>query len=147
MTNEKVVPAAKKWRVSRLVALGYYDGPTEGVVELADGWGAYSFNMIAADTERDLRAIKLATLPPTKFDELVRLLEEELGPARWPIWVPMWEFRSDERRRVAEERVNAIYATAEPIAIAACDDTLERCLKVKDLRENPEANIEEWMRS
>ncbi|MCA1789614.1 MAG: hypothetical protein LC667_07095 [Thioalkalivibrio sp.] len=136
-----------KWRVARLIALGYYDGPTEGLVELADGSGVYRFDMIDADPERDLRAIKLSALPSDTFDEIVNVLESELGPARWPVWVPRWEFGSEARRHETEERIDSMCARARPFAIAACDDTLERCLKVAPIPDRTAADIKQWMRS
>lgn len=136
-----------EWQVARLIALGYCDGPTEGFVELANGKGAYRFEMIGEDRERDLRAVRLSALPSDAFDEIAKILQAELGSARWPTWVPRWEFASETRRHETEQRIDAISARARPFAIAACDDTLERCLRLGPILDRTGAELIQWMRS
>ncbi|SRR6266508_2754982 len=75
---------------TKVLALGYYDGPTEGFVQGGEGGPVYRFHMLAWDSEtQDLRVFGLAPCPSDSLARLVALCER-YEPARWPVWVPSW---------------------------------------------------------
>jgi hypothetical protein len=100
--------------VTHVIGLGYYDGVTNGVLKTADG-SAYAFDMT---DERynpdglDSRTFELAPLPAPVFDEVVRAIEPHITP-RWPCWVPLWKFPSEETRAAVEEQLDQLLARAE----------------------------------
>jgi hypothetical protein len=82
--------------VTRVLALGYYDGPTNGVLQCGEGGPVYKFDLLAGpfsteDGLGDLRVFGLAPLPPQALDQLADAYQR-YGPARWPLWVPIWHF-------------------------------------------------------
>lgn len=68
---------------ARLLATGYYDGPTDGIVECGECQTLYAFHKIDWDEGQDLRVFSLA---PTygSFNDI-----ENNSPtkAKWPSWV------------------------------------------------------------
>jgi hypothetical protein len=55
----------------RIVVTGYYDGPTEGVVECAACGMCFAFVLLDWDEQQDLRIFSLAPLPE-RFDVLMQ---------------------------------------------------------------------------
>jgi hypothetical protein len=100
--------------VTHVIGLGYYDGVTNGVLKTVDG-SVYAFDMT---DERynpdglDSRTYELASLPPAAFDAIVRLLEPHASP-RWPSWVPLWQFPSEEIRAAVEAELDQLLAPAD----------------------------------
>jgi hypothetical protein len=71
----------------RILALGFYDGPTEGLLQCETG-RVYHFKILAWDQEsQDVRVFGLAPMPPGAFDRLTELFAQHEEP-RWPFWVP-----------------------------------------------------------
>src|SRR5437879_7678412 len=79
------------WQVRRLIAFGYIDGPTEGIIDLGRDLGSYCFKVTAMDLERELRAVVLMRLPDERFEVLAEMLSAAFGPPKWPVWVPRWD--------------------------------------------------------
>lgn len=95
--------------VSRVIVFGYYDGATDGVMELADGL-VYRFDL-ADETHNpegcDERQFDLRPLPPGSLDRLAAIIGEHITPA-WPVWAPIWNFSTDVLKVEVERRVDAI---------------------------------------
>src|SRR5919204_827193 len=76
--------------VQKVLALGYYDGPTEGALQCAPEGPVYQFEMLAWDeSTQDLRVFGLAPLPLTAWEQLTSLYAHHETP-HWPVWVPSW---------------------------------------------------------
>lgn len=118
------------WRISRLVAFDYYDGPLKGVVEVQDL--AFAFEVVATEPIQELRVITLATIGEIEFCDLIAELEYLLGPAKWPVWVPVWRFDSECAQAAAEKAVASLNV-GPAIAVALCDDTLENCKAIRKI--------------
>lgn len=71
---------------SRLLALGYYDGPTEGIAECAEGHVAV-LRLRDWDQYQDLRVFSVREYPDVRFDELEIAVSEFEEPT-WPIFLP-----------------------------------------------------------
>jgi hypothetical protein len=99
--------------VTHVIGLGFYDGVTNGVLKTADG-SVYTFDLTDEQYNPDgldRRTFELAPLPATALDAIVRALEPHLSP-RWPCWVPLWKFPSEDARLDAEAAVDRILAGA-----------------------------------
>lgn len=110
--------------VSRVIAFGYYDGATDGVMELSGGL-VYRFDWADESSEADLeRRYTLRPLPVGSFERLAAVVGEHIEP-HWPAWVPVWKFPTDEVRQDVERRVDAILdQAAEPTWQLTTSDTV-----------------------
>jgi len=84
--------------ITQILALGYYDGPTQGVLQCGDGGPVYKFDLIDGpfcmkEGWWDLRVYRLAPLPATSLAELAQAYSR-YWPPRWPIWLPIWHFQN-----------------------------------------------------
>jgi hypothetical protein len=98
--------------VLRVIAFGYYDGATDGVMDL--GGTEYRFDL--ADESHnpdgcDERWYTLRPLPPGSVAQLVAVLSEYLEP-RWPAWVPVWKFPTAAVQGEVERKVDAVLEQA-----------------------------------
>ena len=108
--------------VTRVLAFGYFDGPTEGVLQVGPDGEVYRFVMIdelpgqgADDT--DLRSFALSPLAAESLDALVGVLAEALSPSlppNWSLWVPVWRFPSPAIQKDVESRVDHLLGPAGP---------------------------------
>lgn len=89
---------------NRVLVLGYSDGPTDGILQFADGRN-FRFQM-THDTPEG-RGFELSPLPPDALERHVALLEPHHVP-RWPIWVPLWRFVSPALQRDIEAASDAL---------------------------------------
>jgi hypothetical protein len=104
--------------IRRLIALGWIDGPTSGVLEIDDG-SVYRFVMLdqhQLETEDavDLRVYGLYPLPADSLASLVDAIAPFITP-RWPTWCPTWSFPTDEIRRDVEKRTDEILRRGGPL--------------------------------
>jgi hypothetical protein len=109
---------------THVLAFGYYDGPTEGVLRVGPSGEVYRFVMTdelppqGAD-ETDLRTFTLSPLPPDTLDTLLGVLVRALAPTfepGWALWVPVWRFDSPAIQQEVESRVDQLLAPAGPAA-------------------------------
>jgi glycine cleavage system aminomethyltransferase T len=105
--------------IRRLIALRYYDGPTQGLVLLAiDGRDrTFIFEMISWDDSQDRRVFALCEIEDGAALDRVSSVA---GPPKWPIWVPDWKFRSDKERANADEVVDHIMAQKTDYDVVMC---------------------------
>ena len=72
----------------RLIATGYYDGPTEGFVECGTCGTVFAFRTLDWDGGQDVRIFALRELSAATMDSLVTRIGNETGDQpRWPVWV------------------------------------------------------------
>ena len=70
---------------SKLLVLGFYDGPTSGVLQCGTCSTVYKFDMLDWDDAHEVRIFRLASLPADSLDQCVQALAEP-KPPRWPVW-------------------------------------------------------------
>lgn len=103
--------AAGTPRFARIVALGWYDGATEGVAECGCCPTAYRLQMLDDQPDRedgrDLRVFGLTPLPAGAFDQVVQACPDH-KKARWPVWMPVWRFDSETQPQVTDEAVSRV---------------------------------------
>ncbi|MES4793290.1 MAG: hypothetical protein C4321_10210, partial [Chloroflexota bacterium] len=74
-----------------MIVLGYYDGPTAGVMKCQECGAEYRFDLFDWDEreeEPDVRVVAFRPLPPGSFAELVEALPKVKGAPSCPIGFP-----------------------------------------------------------
>lgn len=95
---------------SRVLILGYYDGATDGVIELGPG-SVYRFELadeIHLVVGHDERTYTLRPLPPHALDRIVAIIAPFHREQYWPAWAPLWTFPTDADRGRVTAEVDAI---------------------------------------
>src|SRR4051794_30325307 len=82
----------------RLRATGYYDGPTEGLVECGTCKTTYSFHKLDWDDQQDVRIFSLSPIVGRAIDDLVQ--SPGVPKANWPSWVLAREDSADFAAKV-----------------------------------------------
>jgi hypothetical protein len=109
--SESVLHEGTNYRspFTKVLALGYYDGPTNGLLQAGDEGPVYKFDVLDElwnPEDQDLRVFSLAPVPSNSLTELTSLYSQFLVP-HWPLWVPLWDFPTkeiqQEMERVTEE--------------------------------------------
>jgi hypothetical protein len=99
---------------AKIIALGFYDGPTSGILQCRTCGRVYGFDMLDWDEGHGVRIFRLALLPPDALDRCVSALAP-YGPPQWPVWVPARaNLPSEETGEVADRQVERILGQAEP---------------------------------
>ena len=113
--------------VSRVLILGYYDGATDGVLQLGDDGPVYRFDWsdeVHNPDGSDARSYTLRPLAIDALDRLIAILADYHEP-KWPAWLPQWQFPTPEIQADVTARVDAILAQAdEPEWEIATSDTV-----------------------
>src|SRR5438874_4361691 len=109
------------WPPTEIIALGYFDAPTEGVLKLSDG-SVFRFETVAREVRHETCVLALAPLGLTDFEELVGILTNTFGTPRWPTWVPVWSFASEDTRFRTEQRVDEILGKGVRTTALLCSD-------------------------
>jgi hypothetical protein len=99
---------------AKRVVLGFYDGPTSGILQCKECAAVYQFDMLDWDQDHDVRIFRLAALPADSLAQGVKALAQP-EPPRWPVWVPSrWNLPSEEARQMADREVERLLAQAKP---------------------------------
>ena len=122
---------------SRLIALGFYDGATDGVAQCAAYGAAWAFSLVDMcirwDGLDDLRIFALARLGEGDFERLVSLCERTGRTPAFPYWVPLWTFPTAELKAQTESEVDALLSGNAPAdwLVAATDVLNGRVIAVR----------------
>ena len=101
--------------VSRVLILGYYDGATDGVLQLGDDGPVYRFDWsdeVHNPDGCDTRSYTLRPLAIDALDRLIAILADYHEP-QWPTWLPQWQFPTPEIQTDVTAQVDAILAQAD----------------------------------
>lgn len=108
---------------SRLVAVGFYDGPTEGLIECGTCGTVFSFRKLDWDDQQDIRVFSLSPVANVDLDDLA---DAPAGSTpKWPCWVLTEEVASSSGARVESAR-----ATEGPVEFIVATEDLLHSLKV-----------------
>jgi hypothetical protein len=134
--------------LGRIIALGFYDGPTAGVLECAACGTAYRFDMLDWDDDHRVRLFRLGALPPGAFDQCVEILARTDTP-RWPVWVPWARSRPpDAGRERADQELQAILGRAQrPELLVAWSGYGENLLAARKVPPQELAAVPDWFSS
>ena len=75
----------------RMIVLGFYDGPTAGVVQFGERGPVFRFTMPDEDEQlsshADTRVYHFQPLPPDALDRMSAVISPHITPT-WPDWFP-----------------------------------------------------------
>jgi hypothetical protein len=112
----------------RLLALAFYDGPTEGFVRGFGGDTTHFFRVVAWDESQDLRLYLLGQITQNIYQELLAILTRAGQPQLGDIWTPKWEFDDvalqSRANRIVREARSALDA---PSVFVLGESLLEAC--------------------
>lgn len=132
-TDNETCPTNYLGLPTRAVILGWYDGPTAGLIEF--GGSAYLFEMPDEDEQLaggdEARRYTLAPLPADALDRFEAGVGKYLRPAR-PVWLPVWTFPTMDARREADAVADAIQAEAGAVEwVVEAADVTRRLLSAR----------------
>jgi hypothetical protein len=135
------------WQPYRTLVTGYYDGPTEGVIDFGDDVGIYCFKAVEFDFDREMRVLKLTRVfsERSEFESVLTTLSASLGPPKWPVWVPIWEFSDESAKAVAESALDTLCATGETVLMVLTDDTTDKCYAIHKIDEGSSSDVKHWL--
>jgi len=140
---------------SKLIAFGYSDGATSGVVLCGSCSAAYAFEMLALDVDgkydpaawdrgEEMRIFSLAALPTQAFARLVEALSDLEAP-RWPVWVPAHDPSKGPLLATVDQEVDAVVGAAStPQLVVAASDLLKRILVARQVTAEQFTSIQDW---
>jgi hypothetical protein len=100
--------------VSRVFVTGYYDGPTNGVLQLGLDGPVYLFEQRDEDVvSPDMRTYDLRRLPRETLARITDLLAPYHTPT-WPVWCPKWTFPTECAKAEVEEGLDLLLETPGP---------------------------------
>lgn len=130
----------------RAIVLGWYDGPTEGLVRCGTCNRVDRFVMLdSVDEDREVRIFSMAPLPADSMDRLEEVLAPFLTPT-WPMWVPLWRFPSESDRIRADRAVDALMVRGEaPEFVLTTSGLLDEISDVKVVSGNEAGQVHDWV--
>lgn len=144
MSEPKLMLKPSDWNPHRVLVTGYFDGPTEGIIDLGEPIGVFCFDEMAFDAERETRVSRLSAVPIDLFERIVDALSSVFGPPKWPFWIPLWQFEDENVKRKIESQLDALRARAVVTLAVLTDDSLEKCLGVQGLDQYAPSSASEW---
>ena len=105
--------------LSHVIALDWYDGPTEGILQLGDNGSVFRFHLLetrnGSPENDDVTVYGLYPMPSEWIGRLVELLTPTHTP-KWPVWWPIWQFPSDDVRLAVEKQTDEIMSQSGPLS-------------------------------
>ncbi|WP_157597907.1 MULTISPECIES: hypothetical protein [unclassified Rhizobacter] len=108
----------------RLVALGFYDGPTEGFVRGVESGFAHYFKAVAWDDDQDRRLYLLGRVEERVVDQLLALLAEPGQAISSAVFTPAWAFGDAQREALANKLVEEGRRTLNSPALVVLGSSL-----------------------
>src|SRR5262249_43115712 len=126
---------------TKVLALGYYDGPTNGLLQSGEDGSVYKFDVVddlLISNGEDCGVFTLAPVPSTSLSELTNVYSQFLVP-HWPLWTPLWSFPTKEIQQSMDRVTDEVLDRAGPVAwvLATTADLLGEILAAR--RVGPDA--------
>jgi hypothetical protein len=120
-----------------LVAIDYYDGPTEGIVECSSCRALFWFDKLDWDDGQDVRIFSLAPIPGKTLDGIER--SDRDPRTKWPTLV-VW---ANQTELVAEVH-NLKRAVGAVESVVATEDLLNHLLAWQPVNPVPPVRARDW---
>lgn len=103
--------------IQRVIAFGWYDGPEEGVLQFGDDGPVFRFTTLFKQPETDDVETWVYGLFPLPDGSLQRIADalSKYAPPRWPCWVPVWKFPTENDSQSIDQLIDSIVAQAGPL--------------------------------
>lgn len=122
--------------VQKILAFGYYDGPTDGVLQCGNTQ-VFRFDLLAWEEEtQDVRGFMLSPLAMEAWERLVALCSNYETP-RWPLWL-CW--REELRQPIGE----ILRQAGDVEWVVATEDLLGEILRVKAIGPEELVRVTDW---
>lgn len=129
---------------SKIIALGFYDGPTSGIAQCEICSTPYKFVMLDWDDNQEVRIFSLAPITLPAWNQMVNLLSKHESP-KWPVWFPRWEFPSEIVRDNVDSETDKILASAGiPELVIASNRYGDQILAAKKLAYEDLEYVKDW---
>jgi hypothetical protein len=126
---------------TRVLALGYHDGPTNGLLKCGRGDQIYKFDRLDGD---DVRIFALAPLPSPALEQLAEAYARYLTP-HWPVWVPLWHFPTRADQEAMELLTDQVLQQAGPVEwVIATEDLLGESLAARSATSEEMTHVTDW---
>jgi hypothetical protein len=130
----------------RAIVLGWYDGPTEGLVRCGACGRNHRFELLdSVDEDRGVRLYSLAPVPADTMDRLVEALAPFMTPS-WPMWAPLWKFPTEVDRIAVDRAVDELIARADaPEFVVTTTGLLDEIDEIKAAPANAAGDVHDWV--
>jgi hypothetical protein len=130
----------------RAIVLGWYDGPTEGLVRCGTCGRSHRFELLdSVDEDRGVRLYRLAPVPADTMDRLDDALARFMAPS-WPMWVPLWKFPTEDDHIAVDRAVDELMArAAAPEFVIATSDLLDEIVEIKAVPASATGEVHDWI--
>jgi hypothetical protein len=145
MSRREQLLKPSDWRPRRVLVTGYYDGPTEGIIDFGNDIGVFCFKAIAFDFDREMRVLKLVRVASEQLEAILTSLTSALGPPKWPFWVPIWNSEDEDVRRSTAAELDTFCAAGEAVMAVLTDEAIEQCFAVREIDERSESVVKDWL--
>jgi len=125
----------------KVLATGFYDGPTEGFLAHSTRDELFLFHLLDWDDGQDVRVFGVAVVPGIFLDSAVTVLSKSKPPT-WPIWVVPAPL--DES---AEQFVQQARKIARPVAVAVTRNLLQTFELWQEVDEDFVFSSQDWMKT
>jgi hypothetical protein len=133
--------------VTRVLALGFYDGPTNGLLQCGANGPVYKFDLLDEvwDAEgQDLRVFSLAPVFSTALAQLAEAYANLLTP-RWPVWAPIWSFPTASEQAAMEALTDQVLQQAGPVQwVIATRDLMGPIAAARAVTSENGSRITDW---
>lgn len=115
----------KAWKTKRAVVLDWYDGPREGLCELAQPSCGFYFKMFgaAADIHQPGNLFRISEIDL----DLFRAVDAHLQAwqeSTTNVWVPIWTFTDHHQRMTIEMGITNLIKTSRPTNLIICTNDM-----------------------
>jgi hypothetical protein len=130
---------------TELIALGWYDGPTSGLLRAGDR--VWKFDMLDESHNPDgldLRVFALAPLPLSAWDQLLTAQGQYLTH-EGPVSVPRWQFPDDAARQAMNRSTDIALRQAGPVEwVVAAERLMEELVVAKQATPHDLETVKDW---
>jgi hypothetical protein len=129
----------------RILILGWYDGPEEGLAHCGACDRDYLFKAVGfINEDSGVRLYRLSELPENAMQTVVEALSPYMQP-RWPLWAPLWNFPSDSIRAGVDDLIDRVLSSAGPVcAVIVASELDKEILLARAVSPREASQVEDW---
>lgn len=125
-------PAPTESIFSKALFIGWYDGPTSGVVKQLSDSKSFKLDILAWGPGQERRIFALSPLAKSDFEMVIDLLSRT-GEPNWPRWFPRWPQDLNELNSLSSELDGILSRVGNPELVIETDSMFETASSLKRL--------------